>query len=447
MVSVTVSMSPASSRLYQDSPRWQRYLLQAIFIFLSVLLSLYAVTWVLQGVLVREALELEADFFKQARLESPDYPLPRTRNLVGYLDSGEGDAELPAELQPLDPGLHLAVGFAGREKPVPVYVEDSSLGRLYLVFEGHNVDRLVGLFGVIPLTILLIIVYGASWVAYRLSAGAISPVLRIARRLRKSSVDQAPLAMPMTGLKGEAKELALAVDEYTRRMDSLVERERQFSSDVSHELRTPMTIIDGAAQFLEAESALSDKGRQRTRMIRRACKDVSELIDAFLILGREPALLDEEKAVDVADVAESELAKLSTLLEQQPVELVLERQGSLHVPVNRKIFEIILGNLCRNAIKYTESGVIHVVITETGLRVEDSGPGIDEELIPHIFERHVRGRGLQQAGEGIGLNIVKRLCDLYHWKISIANRPGGGVAVTLEIPGSSRLKPSLASRG
>jgi signal transduction histidine kinase len=179
-------------------------------------------------------------------------------------------------------------------------------------------------------------------------------------------------------------------------------------------------------------------------MIRRACKDVSELIDAFLILGREPALLDEEKAVDVADVAEAELAKLSTLTEQQPVELVLERQGSLHVPVNRKVFEIILGNLCRNAIKYTESGVIHVVITETGLRVEDSGPGIDEELIPHIFERHVRGRGLQQAGEGIGLNIVKRLCDLYHWKISIANRPGGGVAVALEIPRSS-LPPTGAT--
>lgn len=439
-------MSPASSRLYRDSPHWQRYLLQAIFIFLSVLLSLYAVTWVLQRVLVKEALELEAESFMQARLQNPDYPLPRTRNLVGYLASGEGSDDMPAELQQLDPGLHLSVVFAGREKPLPVYVEDSSLGRLYLVFEGHNVDRLVGLFGVIPLAILLIIVYGASWVAYRLSAGAISPVLRIARRLRKSSVDQAPLAMPMTGLKGEAKELALAVDEYTRRMDRMVERERQFSSDVSHELRTPMTIIDGAAQFLETESGLSDKGRQRARMIRRACKDVSELIDAFLILGREPALLDEEKAVDVAGVAESELAKLSTLTEQQPVELVLERQGSLYVPVNRKIFEIILGNLCRNAIKYTESGVILVVITETGLRVEDSGPGIDEELIPHIFERHVRGRGLQQAGEGIGLNIVKRLCDLYQWNISIANRPGGGVVVALEIPRSSLLTPGGMSR-
>ena len=357
---------------------------------------------------------------------------------MGYLDTGDADVSMPAGLRSLDPGLHLAVAFAGRDKPVPVYVEDSRLGRLYLVFEGHNVDRLVGLFGVIPLGILLIIVYGASWVAYRLSAGAISPVLRIARRLRKSSADEAPLTMPTRGLNSEARELAQAVDAYARRMDAMVERERQFSSDVSHELRTPMTIIDGAAQFLETEQGLTDKGRQRARMIRRACKDVSELIDAFLILGREPALLDETRAVDVAEVAESELAKLSTLLEQQPVELQIERQASLRVPVNRKVFEIIIGNLCRNAIKYTGSGVIRVVVMHDGLRVEDAGPGIDEELIPHLFERHVRGRGLQQAGEGIGLNIVKRLCELYHWEIGIANRPEGGVVVCLKIPATAR---------
>ncbi|MGD9357119.1 MAG: HAMP domain-containing sensor histidine kinase [Chromatiales bacterium] len=438
-------MSPASARLNLDAPRWQRYLLQAIFIFLSVLLSLYAVTWVLQRVLVKEALQLEAESFISERAKDPGFPLPRTRNLLGYLDTGEGTADMPVELQELDSGLHLAVTLAGREKPLPVYVEDSGLGRLYLVFKGYNVDRLVGLFGVIPLGILLIIVYGTSWIAYRLSAGAVSPVLRIARRLRKSSVDQAPLAMPMTGLKGEAKELALAVDEYTRRMDAMVDRERQFSSDVSHELRTPMTIIDGAAQFLETDSGLSEKGRQRALMIRRACKDVSELIDAFLILGREPALLDEEKSVDVAEVAESELAKLSMLLEQEPVRLELVRRGKLSVPVNPKIFEIIIGNLCRNALKYTDSGAIRVIITETGLRVEDSGPGIDEQLIPHIFERHVRGRGLQQAGEGLGLNIVKRLCDLYHWQISIANRPDGGVAVALEIPPESLQTPAATS--
>lgn len=414
--------------------RWQRYSLQALFIFSTVLLSLLAVTWVLQKVLVKEALELEAQSFITSREQDPGFPLPVTRNLLGYLGQGKSDRNVPPELAALEPGLHQSIRLDGLEKDVPVYVTDFSGGRLYLVFKGYNVDRLVGIFGLIPISLLLILVYGTSWIAYRFSERAISPVLRIARRLRDGPDSSNTLEIPMQGLKGEARELALAVDEYTQRMDAMVERERQFSADVSHELRTPITIIDGAAQFLQTEPGLSDKGKQRTQMIRRACKDVSALIDAFLILAREPKLLDRTDAVDVAEVAEAELAKLSSLLDQQHVELTLERQADLRVPVNRKIFEIIISNLCRNAIRHAQSGNIRVVITAQGLRVEDDGVGIDEALIPHIFERHVQGRGVQQAGEGLGLNIVKRLCDLYGWQTRIANRTEGGVVVEVGIP-------------
>lgn len=422
-----------AKRLGLHNPRWQSYLLQAVFIFATVLISLSAVTWVLQKVLTREALKLEASSFVKGRINNPDYPLPHARNLVGYLGGPTHSGAVPNELRALSPGLHLGVKVHDYHHPVPVYVDDTPVGRLYLVYRQNNVDRLVGLFGLIPLSIMLILVYGTSWVAYRLSARAISPVLKIAQRLRTSSEAQGPLSMPTTGLKGETRELALAVDEYARRMDAMVQRERQFSADVSHELRTPVTIIDGAAQFLQADAGLSVKGRQRAQMIRRACRDISELIDAFLILGREPERLDADEAIDVGDVIEEELAKLSLLVDSDQVELRLEREGRLSVPVNRKVFEIIIGNLCRNAIKYTESGVIRVLVTDQGICVEDSGHGISEDLVPHLFDRHVRGRGLAQAGEGIGLNIVKRLCDLYRWDIEIANRTGGGVTVWLRI--------------
>ena len=63
--------------------------------------------------------------------------------------------------------------------------------------------------------------------------------------------------------------------------------------------------------------------------------------------------------------------------------------------------------------------------------VSDTGMGIPDELLPKLFERHVRGRGLHQAGEGIGLAIVKRLCDQFDWDISIQNNVDQGVLVTL----------------
>ncbi|MCB1773489.1 MAG: HAMP domain-containing histidine kinase [Gammaproteobacteria bacterium] len=416
-----------------EGERWQRVLLQGAFIFLAVLLSVSAVAWVLQKVLVRQALALEAQTFIESYEQDPGYPLPRTRNLVGYLVDRDGRGSTPEILRTLPPGLHGGVALPGHERPLPVYVEDFDGGRLYLVFSGYNVDRLVGLFGLVPVTLLLIIVYGTSWVAYRLSLRAVSPVLRIARRLRDSSPAQPIPELSTQGLKGETRELVLAMDEYKRRLEDLVERERRFSSDVSHELRTPITIIDGAAQFLEAEPALGEKGSGRARMIRRACKDVSELIDAFLILGREPKRLEDAEAVDVAGVAEAELGKLAALLDGKPLEMTLEAVAPLCVPVHRKVIEIILSNLCRNAINYSDEGVIHVRVDRDGIRVEDSGCGIDEALIPHIFDRHVRGRGVQKAGEGIGLNIVKRLCDLYGWQIRVANRDGGGVMVSIRM--------------
>ena len=415
-----------------DSERWQRVLLQASFIFITVLLSVLAVAWVLQKVLVKEALELEASSFIEAYETDPAFPLPRTRNLVGYLADARGQGNnVPAALRELSPGLHQEVIVNQGERPLPVYIEDFSRGRLYLVFSGYNVDRLVGLFGLLPVTILLLIIYGASWVAYRLSARAISPVLRIAQRLRDSAPNEELPTITTEGLKGETRELVLALDEYKRRLEKMLERERQFSSDVSHELRTPITIIDGAAQFLQTEPGLSAKGLQRAEMIRRACRDVSELIDAFLILGREPGKISESEAVNVAEVAETELVKLAPLIGKKPISLEVTGEGELRIPVHRKIIEIILNNLCRNAINYSDSGTIRVRISPSGLSVEDSGPGIDEELIPHIFDRHIRGRGVQRAGEGIGLNIVKRLCDIYQWHIDIKNLETGGVAVSV----------------
>ena len=417
----------------RDSERWQRILLQASFIFVTVLLSVSAVAWVLQKMLVEQALALEAQSFIEAYQADPGFPLPRTRNLVGYLADTQGRGEVPDELRDLDPGLNPSVTLPDHAQPLPVYVEDFSQGRLYLVFAGYNVNRLVGLFGLLPVTLLLIIVYGTSWVAYRVSARAVSPVLRIARRLRDSSPAQGLPELSIEGLKGETRELVLAMDEYRRRLEALVERERQFSSDVSHELRTPITIIDGAAQFLEIDSGLTDRGRQRAQMIRRACKDVSELIDAFLILGREPKRLVDSEAVNVAEVAEAELAKLAPLVSGKGIELELDAKAELRVPVHRKVIEIILNNLCRNAINHSEGGAIRVSINSSGLNVEDDGRGIDEELIPHIFDRQVRGRGAQKAGEGIGLNIVKRLCDLYKWEIRLANRQEGGVVVGIRM--------------
>ena len=420
-----------------DFTGMKRWLIQAVFIVFAVLLSIITVTWILEKSLVRQALELEADAFIEEYRKDKDFPLPRTRNLIGYLQTSGMPAEhIPATIRTKAPGLYPEVHLEDREKPVPVFVRDFDNQRLFLVFEGANVDRLVGIFGLVPLSFILIVIYTSSWIAYRITWRAASPIISLAQNIRNLDPDKSNLHLPVRKLTGDTRELALALEEYAQRIDAFVERERQFTADVSHELRTPMTIIDAAAQFLAAEDNLSIKGAERVQMIRRASRDVNEMVSAFLLLAREQSP-KEEISVDVANVVEAEMIKLHHLLENSNVRLMVDLDETLKVNTPRKVLEIIVGNLCRNACKYTEAGEIRVTVSARGITVADTGPGIPEDLLPHLFERHVRGRGNQKAGEGIGLAIVKRLCDQFHWQISIQNRDTGGVLVTLTPPSTS----------
>lgn len=409
----------------------RQWFLQTIFIIFAVLVSIFTITWILEKSLVKQALELEADAFISHYKLDDTFPLPRTRNLIGYLSNSNPPPVLPEEIKSLTPGLYPKMQIEGRDVPVPVYVRDFGNNRLYLIFEGANIDRLVGVFGLIPMSFLLILIYTSSWLAYKLTWRAASPVLSLARNLRDSEPDNLSIEVSSENFSGDTKELAEALGEYSKRIDVFVERERQFTADISHELRTPMTIIDGAAQFLQTESTISEKGIERVKMIRRACRDMNDFTSAFFLLAREQQPSAINNKTHVTEIIEKEVIKHTPLIDDANVSLSIDIQNDLVVDTHSKALEIIISNILGNAIKYTEQGSIDIKVKDNKIIISDTGIGIPEELLPKLFVRHIRGRGLDQAGEGIGLAIVKRLCDQFAWDISIQNKSDAGIIVTL----------------
>ena len=99
------------------------------------------------------------------------------------------------------------------------------------------------------------------------------------------------------------------------------------------------------------------------------------------------------------------------------------------------VVAVTVGNLIGNAMRYTTEGEVVITTGDGRVLVEDTGPGIPEEELEHVFERHYRGQNISGKGAGLGLAIVKRLCELYGWSVHFRNRESGGLRAELRFFG------------
>jgi len=212
-----------------------------------------------------------------------------------------------------------------------------------------------------------------------------------------------------------------------------VVRDREFNADVSHELRTPLAVIRGATELLLAQEGLPDKARERVRRIDRAVWQSTELTQALLLLSRsERAAPTDGETSDVALVVEQVIETHRPQIGNKPVEVQVHRDAPATVAAPSSVLAVALGNLIGNAFKYTPSGRVDVRIQAHRVVVADTGTGFAPGEAPKLFERGVRGEKTSGNGAGLGLAIVRRLCELYGWQVSLAPREGGGAIATLE---------------
>ena len=285
-----------------------------------------------------------------------------------------------------------------------------------------------GLVGAVLLFTLLSLAVG-----YWLSRRVMRPVTELAQRLRafRSGRQLEPLAPQFA--EDEVGELAAALDDYAQRQSALIERDREFNSDVSHELRTPLAVIASTTELLVATPDLPEKLRTRLQRIERAVRQATELTQALLLLSRaERSGPVDGETTDVARVVEEVVDTNRPNVGRKPIELRTEVEAPLMVEAPSSVVAVALGNLVGNACKYTQEGEIVVRVQPGRVRVEDTGPGIKAEDAERLFERGVRGEGETVKGAGLGLAIVRRLCELYGWRVTLAPRAERGAVATLD---------------
>lgn len=403
--------------------------LQVLFISLATVIGVYVAKIMLEDVLIRQALTDESEYFWQRNAADPGFALPDTRNLTGYIGT------VPAEIAALGDGFH----NLQRTESQLVYVSERAGVRLFLVYDGRRVNELAFYFGLAPLVLVLLVLYLSSWLGFRASQRAISPVIALAREVQALDPERPdPLAFDAERLGAtsddEVAVLAEAMSRFTTRLNDFVERERLFTRDASHELRSPLTVIGMAAGILRDDPGLSENGHRSLDRIKRAVTDMQELIGAFLLLARENDSSLPSEEVELNALVAEELERARQLADDKPIAAELDERCRLFVDAPERVLSVMIGNLLRNAFSYTDEGRVAVTIAPHEVVIADSGVGMSDDEMRDIYHPFVRGAGAQRGGYGVGLTIVRRLSDRFGWPVDIESESGVGTRVTISFP-------------
>jgi len=403
------------------------FILQAVLASLGILLGAWLVSLVIKHSLVSSALQEEATYYWQLYEASPTQPPPNTQNIRGYLlEAGRSPLSLPANLRALRPGFHEL-----KSDDQLVLVDARPEGRLYLVFLRSRAEMLAFWFGIVPVLLTLLAVYGASWITYRASKRLVSPVNWLARRVSRwnpghpEAADLAPDKLP-ADMQGETRQLAAALHSLATRVTAHVARERNFTRDASHELRTPLTVIRVASDMALGDHELSPRLQRSLNRIQRAGRDMEAVIDAFLILAREADVEPQIELFDVNEIVRYEVDNARELMVGRPVEIFLHSAGPVQLHAPPRVLQVVVSNLLRNACSYTDEGRIDVDVLEDRVVVRDTGIGMSAEALGRAFEPFYRAEPTRPQGTGLGLSIVRRLCDRFGWKVSLSSTLGAG---------------------
>ncbi|MEJ2603001.1 MAG: HAMP domain-containing sensor histidine kinase [Gammaproteobacteria bacterium] len=416
---------PGIRRLSRD------FLLQAIYISIAAVLGVIAVAIVLERVVSREALRGEAEYYAERLASDPAAALPDTRNLTGYRAS----TGVPEDLRSLGPGFHTLPDSPGFGL---VHVSDIGDDRLYLGFDNRSVRELVLAFGIVPLAAVLVVLYVALYSAYRVSRRAVSPVIALADQVRSldpSDPDRNVFTLE-TPQDEDIRVLSEALNDFSERLGAFAEREKDFTRDASHELRSPLTIIRMAADTLELNPSLNDSARMNVARIRQAAEDMEELTNAFLLLARQSNEDLPDEYVLVNEVAAEEVERTRLLTGAKSVEIGMEAGNELVVAAAPKVLGSVIGNLLRNGLRYTDEGRVTAIIDGDTVTIADTGPGIAEDQVEKILSSSYRGAppSRSRGGHGVGLTIVKRLCERFGWPLGIQSELGVGTRVSIRFP-------------
>jgi len=240
----------------------------------------------------------------------------------------------------------------------------------------------------------------------------------------------------------EIRVLNNALNTMLTQIKSSFDDQRKFIQNASHELLTPLSIIRQKAEKLISDSEqLDPSSLERLHEIQQTAVRLTRLSNALLLISRvENKQYEMSDEIDITQIVEQVLKELADFTEIKEITIETEFSRPAVIKGNKELIHSAVYNIIQNAIKFSpDGGKIWITIAENGsgqivLFVKDEGPGIPEDLIDQVFDRFRKGDKLSGHGSsspGLGLSIVKSICELHGCEYKAVNNPDKGVSFSL----------------
>ena len=219
-------------------------------------------------------------------------------------------------------------------------------------------------------------------------------------------------------------------------LDASVAAQRQLVADASHELRTPVTSLRTNIEVLLSDGVLDEADRRQLLAdVVEQSEELSTLVADLIDVARGDVLPEHLEDTRLDRLVESALERARR--HAPGVAFTADLKPVVVVGSPERLMRAI-NNLLDNASGHTAPGTpVHVTVDGSGVTVRDSGQGISQQDLPHLFDRFYRGENSRaRQGSGLGLAIVRQVAEQHGGTIGAANAPDGGAVFTLTLPGS-----------
>lgn len=287
---------------------------------------------------------------------------------------------------------------------------------------------------------------GSGLLGWLLARRALLPLDHVAHAAKAITSSNLGVQIPLRGANDELERLIESFNEMSARLAASFEQIRQFSTDVSHELRTPLTAIRGQLEVALFTAKTQDQYRDAMVNALQDVEQLSNIVRALLLLSQAESgqVALQLSPLRMVEVVEDIVEQFQIPADEEKIELTsdLSRAHDSLIRADRTQIGRLVTNLLSNAVKYTrQGGKVRVGLYPNGqdlvFEVRDTGVGIPQEDLPHIFDRFYRVRPAHTKpaqGLGLGLSFVAWIVKAHNGSIDVESTPEQGTVFRVRLP-------------